>query len=197
MTHRDFSDEELGSGQFTLEELSDYLATGCTPLREEIESDPEARHALAQLRRLTKLTNDLTIDSAEVDDETPWWLNVLNNLSNETRTGRLVPLTTQIDGAEHYITEGAIKALIRDAGDAVPGALLGRIRFEDDIEQPNAPVTVEIDVSIKAHAIIPKAAELIRIAAQNSLAHHSSLQVQAINVTVSDVFYPTEGDSNV
>ena len=87
--------------------------------------------------------------------------------------------------------------MIRDAGDAVPGALLGRIRFEGDIEQPNAPVTVEIDVTIKAHAIIPKAAELIRIAAQNSLAHHSSLQVQAINVTVSDVFYPTEGDSNV
>lgn len=188
--------DELGTGRFTLEELSDYLASGCNPPREEIDSDPEARHALAQLRRLTKLTNELTMDTADVDDETPWWLNVLHNLSTETRTGRLVPLTTQVDGAEHFITEGAIKALIRDAGDAVPGALLGRIRFDGDIEQPQAPVVVDIDVTIKAHTVIPEAAEQIRHAALESLSHHSSLKVAAINVTISDVFYPQEGDAH-
>lgn len=197
MTHQDFPEEEIGTGGFTLEELSDYLATGCHPRREDIESDAEARHALAQLKRLSELTNEVTVETADVTDEAPWWLNVLNNLSTETRTGRLVPLATQVEGAEHFITEGAIKALIRDAGDAVRGALLGRIRFDGDIEQPFAPVIVEIDVTIKAHTVIPQAAEQIRIAAQNSLSRHSSLQVEAINVTISDVFYPTEEDKNV
>lgn len=47
--HQPQEDDTVGG--FTLDELGDYLDRGCQPCLEEIESSPEAMHALAQLRR--------------------------------------------------------------------------------------------------------------------------------------------------
>lgn len=189
-------DDPTTVGGFTLEELSDYLASGCQPCREDIEASPEAMHALAQLRRLHDLTVDIVASGEDLDDQSPWWQSILSGITAETRAGRRVALHTEVLGAEHFITEGALKALIRDAGDAVPGALLGRIVFTGDIADPHTPLTVDIQVMVHPHTVIPTAAALIRQAAAQSLRTHTTARIEAINVTVADVLPPQEGSTD-
>ena len=103
---------------------------------------------------------------------------------------------TEVLGAEHFITEGALKALIRDAGDAVPGALLGRIVFDGDVSDPHTELTVAIQVMVRPHTVIPTAVALIRQAAMDSLSRHTTARITAINVTIVDVLPPQEGSTN-
>lgn len=74
--------QELVAGKFTLEELSDYLAADCQPPRPEIDNHPEARHALAQLRRLHSLTNELVEqETPEIEDTAAWWQAALTGIA--------------------------------------------------------------------------------------------------------------------
>ena len=67
--HQPQEDDTVGG--FTLDELGDYLDRGCQPCLEEIESSPEAMHALAQLRRIRDLTVDFVSGGEDVDDQSP------------------------------------------------------------------------------------------------------------------------------
>lgn len=192
--HQPQEDDTVGG--FTLDELGDYLDRGCQPCLEEIESSPEAMHALAQLRRIRDLTVDFVSDGEDVDDQSPWWQSILSGITAETRAGRHISVHTEVLGAEHFITEGALKALIRDAGDAVPGALLGRIVFDGDVSDPHTELTVAIQVMVRPHTVIPTAVALIRQAAMDSLSRHTTARITAINVTIVDVLPPQEGSTN-
>ena len=85
------------------------------------------------------------------------------------------------------ITEGAVRAIIRAAGDGVDGIFVGRCRFTGDITIPGEPVTIDVDASVLWGQSIPQTAERVREAITADLARHTVLNISAVNVTVHDV----------
>ncbi len=181
--------DELIDG-FSLDELSDYLDSAREPVRLDIEESPEARHALARLERLRVLSGELLdADSATAaSPDESWFQSIIRGLSREVRAGRPIPILSPDPAVKLTVSEGALRALIRDTGDSVPGAIVGRTRFDGDLTTPGAHVTVNIDLTAYAHIPLPDLADRIRAATADALHLHTDLTVAAINITVTDIY---------
>lgn len=169
--------------------LTDYLDRGEEPPRELLEGSPDhhlALDALLRFRRVAQhlLAEDIAADPARDDG---WVANILANIHSEARAGRSIPLTHPSSVADLSISEGAVRGLVRAAGDSVAGTLIGACRLEGDVTEPSAPITVAVEASVFWGEPIPSTAEHIRAAIESALLLHTELNIVGVDVTVTDV----------
>lgn len=143
--------------------------------------------ALERLRSLVPSFADHDAASVPEPDES-WIQGVLANISRDARAGRDIPIATANERFTPTHTEGSVRALIRDAGDAVDGVLIGRCRFDGDVTDPDARVSVGVSVSVLAGMIIPEIAGDLRERIRRVLSEQTSLAVDAINLSFDDVY---------
>lgn len=173
----------------TLEQLSDYLQTGASNDQDHIEHCPQCQAGLAALRRLENLTRELVADDlrrADPADE-PWFRTIMDNLRLETRAGRSLPLSADNPEDSLSETEGSVIALIRAAGDSVPGSTIGRCRLEGDLTVPGAPVRIRLNVTAVWGASLHGLARELRRTVAEAVASHTELNVTAVDIAVTDL----------
>lgn len=181
---------------YSIDDLSDYLEAGQRPRNPRIDESAACQMAMSALVRLRMTAAGLLeADAAEEPEPDDTWMrSVLENISLESRAGRLIPFDHD-DGAAHLqITEGVVRALVRDAGDRVPGVLVGRVRLDGDVEILETAVTVQMDVTVLWGTHIPDRVSALRVAVASALATNTDLLIAAIDVTVSDVLPPRPGE---
>ena len=170
-------------------DLSEYLDRGENPPRELLDRSPAHQIALESLLRFRSVAGGLIqadVDAEPARDDS-WVSRILTNIHIEARAGRSIPLTSSTPSAELSITEGAVRGLIRAAGDSIPGTLIGRCRLDGDVSAPGTPITVSVEASVYWGDPIPDAAQHIREDIAIALRRHTELTLAAINVTVTDV----------
>ncbi|MCS5734586.1 Asp23/Gls24 family envelope stress response protein [Herbiconiux daphne] len=169
--------------------LSDYLDRGVEPPRELIEQSPENHLALAALLRVREAARSLIdVDEGGLSTGDEGWIDsILTNLHREVKAGRAIPLTHPSPRANLTLTEGAVRGLVRAAGDSVDGVLVGRCVLDGDVTVAGSPVVVRVEASVFWGEPIPAAAERLRVAIAGALIQHTELAIEAVDVTITDV----------
>jgi len=177
------------------ERLVDYLDAGRQPYDPEIEESPEATAQLAALERLRSMgARLLEADAAATPAPDPSWIaGVMDRVRLESRAGRQIPLTSIDDRSTLHITEGAVRALIREAGDGVEGAMVISCSIRGDVSVPGALVRVEVVVSGLFGRSLPALADAVREAVSSRLSRQTELTIESVDVTVDDVHLHGEG----
>ncbi|PRY64696.1 cell envelope-related Asp23 family protein [Glaciihabitans tibetensis] len=173
----------------TMDELSDYLDAGRRPRDESIESSPGCRIALDALARL-RSESWAMLEGEALPDSTrnhAWIKTVLANISRESRAGRAIPISHPEPDVQLRMTEGSVRGLIRAAGDAVGGALIGKVDLEGDVSVPGEDITVSVTASVPYGENLTELAQRIRESIAAELLTHTELNVTAVNVTVDDI----------
>jgi uncharacterized alkaline shock family protein YloU len=188
-TPRTRDDGVLDCGR-SVDELEDYLDAG-EPRDVHIDQCPECQQALDSLKRMRRVTAELVQNDADHAPEEVvegWLKGLVGQLALEVRAGRQIPLHHDNERARLSITEGAVRALIRDAGDRVPGIVVGRSSFEGDVTEPGAPVSVLVTASARHGVNLVQIAADLRSAILADLARHTELNVTAVDVRVDDLY---------
>jgi len=179
----------IGDSGYSLEQLSDYLDAGRTPAIPAIDDNAECQAVLASLERVGALSRDLVARDASTEpalDES-WFGGLLTAITREVKAGRDLPLASPDPRTRLSITEGAVRELVRSAGDSVDGVIVGRVTLIDESR-------VELSVSVLLGAPVRDAAELVRQRVFSELLKHTELSIDSVDVTVSDVHVvPDEG----
>ncbi|TBN58195.1 Asp23/Gls24 family envelope stress response protein [Glaciihabitans arcticus] len=185
------TDDGIGGSGYTLEQLSEYLDSGRTPAIEAIDDNAECQAVLTSLERYGSLSRELVSrDAAEAPalDES-WFSGLFASITREVKAGRDIPLASTDPLTRLTITEGAIRGLVRSAGDSVDGVLVGRCSLEGETD-----VTVAVSISVLLGTPVRAAAESVRQAVYTALLKHTELSIAAVDVTVEDVHViATEG----
>ena len=186
--------DEPGSAGY--ERLSDYLDAGRTPYDPLLEEHPGNLAQLAALERLRAVTGDVLAAeaAAEPAPEPSWIAGIMDRVRLESRSGREIPLASPDPRSELRITEGAVRALVREAGDGVPGAIVLSCTLDGDVTLPGAPVTVEVAVSVRYGAAADAVADGVRAAVHAALVAQTELVVTALDVLVRDVHVASTTD---
>lgn len=183
----------------TIEELTDYLEAGRSPVDPSIEGSPGCRLALDALERLRALTPELLAhDTAAAGPVDAGWVDhILSGISMDARAGRRIPYLVDDAHIDLGVTEGAVRGLVRAAEEEFPGVLLGRCRLEGDVSVPGAPVAVDVEVSVPYGMPLHRLADDLRATIAARLATHTALQVSRIDLTIHDVALPNRrGDGD-
>lgn len=168
----------------TLDELGDYLDRGRRPADPSIDDSPACQIALSALSRLRAVAGSfLEDDDRSTGADQDWIGRVLAVLPIEARAGRDFPLPIGDPDTDASVTEGALRGLVRSIGDAVPGLLVGGVRFgrsDPETEQ------VDVDVQIGLRYGVPlQAAEAdFRTALRAGLATHAPFRLGRIDIRV-------------
>ncbi|WP_241972803.1 hypothetical protein [Cryobacterium cryoconiti] len=176
----------------TFEELSDYLDRDRTPADPSIEGSPECQTALNGMQRLRSVHRDLLLKDAqrESEREDSWVSSILQHISLEARAGRDIPISHSSPTARLSVTEGAVRGILRAAGDSVPNIIVGRCHLDGDVTEPGAPITVRVDATVLEGEIIASLADQLREALYAALRQHTELAVEAIDITIRDLYQP-------
>ncbi|UYO96994.1 alkaline shock response membrane anchor protein AmaP [Microbacterium sp. M28] len=181
----DFDHEHLDG--HTIQELSAYLDAGREPPDPSIDDSPGCQLALDALERLHGMAPELLQadeeDVARVDDT--WVDAVMAGIALDARAGRRIPFTSE-DG-DLAITEGAVRGLVRAAENRVPGAFVGRCRFDGDVTQVGAPIRVDVDVSVLYGHRVRDVSEALRAEILRNLRRHTDLVIVGVDIRVHDV----------
>ena len=194
----DFSgDEPEGLDGHTIEQLNDYLDRDRTPSDESIDSSPGCQIALASLERLRGLTNTLLDRDAlaEPERDDSWVSSIIANLTREVHAGRDIPITHVSPIARLSVSEGAVRGMIRAAGDSVGGVVTGRCRLEGDVTVLGEPIIVLVEANAFWADSLADAEEGVRRAVRAELERHIELNIATIDVTIEDAttsLAPTE-----
>jgi len=182
-------DVEPDDAGVSTERLSDYLDSGREPYDPLIEDDPACLAQLLALQRLRSLSVGLVeSDVAASPAPDPSWIaGVMDRVRRESRTGRDIPLASPDARSTLHITEGAVRSLVREAGDAVPGAVVVSCGLAGDVGVADAPVRVDVAVSVVYGADVRQVADRVRAAVAAALTRQTELVVEALDVTVRDV----------
>jgi len=191
----DTANDNIGGSGYSLEQLSDYLDRGRTPAIEEIDANAECQAVLASLERFGSLSRELVsrdaADHAEIDET--WFSSLLTTITREVKAGRDIPLASADPLTTLTITEGAIRGLVRAAGDSIDGVIVGRCSLTDTHA---GGVAVDVSISILLGTPVRGAAESVRQSVYGALLKHTELLIESVNVTVSDVHViQTDGDA--
>ena len=182
-------DMTIGGSGYTLEDLSDYSDRGRTPAIPAIDDNAECQSVLASIERVGALSRDLVAkdaaDHPALDES--WFGSLFAAISSEAKAGRDIPLSSPDPRTLLSITEGAVRELVRTAGDGVDGALVGRCQLHGDLESPGTGIRVEISISVLLGAPVHEMAALVRQRVYSELLAHTELTVEAVDVTVADV----------
>lgn len=190
----------IGTSGYTLDDLSAYLDRGRTPAIAAIDDSPECQAMLASMERVGSLARDLLAQDVREHPtvEEGWLGGLLTSISREVRAGRDIPLASPDPRTTLSITEGAVRELVRAAGDSVDGVLVGSCSVEGEVTTPEAGVRVVLTISVVLHSPVREVAESVRQRVYSELLSHTELAVESIDVTVADVHLPTraieEGD---
>lgn len=174
----------------TFEELSDYLDRERSPADPSIDGCPECVTALRGMERLRRtqralFRTDVERESALGDG---WVSAILQNINLESRAGRDIPISHPSPTARLSVTEGAVRGILRAAGDGVPNIIVGRCRLDGDVTEPGAAVTVRVDAAVLTGENIPALAGQLREALFAALRLHTDLSVTAIDITIRDLY---------
>ncbi|WP_234407378.1 Asp23/Gls24 family envelope stress response protein [Microterricola viridarii] len=173
----------------TIDELSDYLDSGRQPRVAAIENSPDCQLALAGLARLHRLT----LEQVEADVEREpaptdsWVQSIMNRIALEANAGRDIPISYSDPQAVLSLSEGAVRGIIRGAGDHVQGVIVGRCRLDGDVTLLGEPITIRVEMSVAWGENIPAAASQLRQTIADELHKHTEITIQAIDITVNDV----------
>jgi hypothetical protein len=179
---------DIGGSGYTLEQLSAYLDAGRTPAIAAIDDNAECQATLASLERLGSLSRDLVArdaDTAPAVDES-WLGGLFAAISREVKAGRDLPLASTDPRTRLSITEGAVRELVRAAGDSVDGVIVGHCSLVSD-DDDDDDVTVELSISVLLGTPVRDAAESVRQRVFSELLKHTELRVTSVDVTVADV----------
>ena len=173
----------------TIQELSSYLDAERTPTNFSIESSPGCQIALAALGYLGELTErDLeTQAAAEPAPPDDWVQSIMDRIALEARAGRDIPTSHPSTTGHLALSEGAVRELIRAAGDSIPEVIVGRCGLDGEVTVPGRPITVTVDISVAWGENIPQIADRARNAIRRALLKHTELTISAIHITVQDV----------
>lgn len=174
----------------SIDELSDYLDTGQYPANPSIDQSPGSQIALRALARLRTVFQSLLAadTTANTSRDDSWIRNIMDSIGMEARAGRDIPLAHTSPYAELIVTEGALRGVIRSAGDNVEGALIGRVKLDGDVTAPGEPIVVLVNMSVLAGQSIPDTVDQVREAIRVELMQHSELTITSIDITVQDLF---------
>lgn len=184
----------IGATGYTLDDLSAYLDSDRTPPIPAIDNSPECQAMLASMERAGALTRDLLErDVAEHPTlEDGWLATLLVSISREVRAGRDIPLLAPDPRTRLSMTEGAVRELIRSAGDSVPGVFVGSCSLDGDVTVPGSPIRIALSISVILTAPVHELAEAVRQRVYSELLLHTELIIETIDVTVVDVHVQTE-----
>lgn len=178
----------------TIEELSDYLDRDQTPADPSIDNSSTCQVALASLIRLRQVADTLLDDEAAAAprEDDAWIHRILALIAQEARSGRDIPYGSTGDNGRLEITEGAVRGMIRAAGDILGGILIGRCTLDGDVTVPGTPITIDVEATAFWGQNIPNAVADVRSAIYASLRLHSPLNIVAVNVTIRDMQVPKQ-----
>ena len=178
----------------SIDELADYLDAGMQPADPTIDDSPACQNALAALVRLrqTSLGSLEAAAAEEAPADESWVSGVLANISLEARAGRDVPLRPAAPTERPVMTEGAIRSLVRSAGDGVDDALIARCTLEGDVTELGAPVRVVVEIAVRSGATIRSVASEVRETVARVLADQTDLVVDSVDVVVRDLLPRTQ-----
>lgn len=179
---------EIGDSGYTLEQLAEYHDRGRQPVIPAIEGDPQCRTILDSMDRLGALSRELVEKDAVVEVSESWLEHIIGEVARESRAGRDLPI--QDDGeVTLVVTEGAIRGLVRDAGDAVDGVLVERVEV--------SVVAPLIDVALSISAVhgtpLPGVADRVRRSVAEAIARSTVWSVGRIDVTIDSLRVQGEG----
>lgn len=184
--------ERAGLDGYSIVELSEYLDRDRTPVDPVIESSSACQRALAGLERLHALSATILETPADstalIGDE--WVARVLGRISVDAVAGRDIPYAHDDLIGELYITEGAVRDIVRGAGDEFDGILLGRCELVGDVTRRGQPVRVTVDASVLWGQNIPDLVADVRLAVLGALHTHTQLNVTGVDVTIHDLTLP-------
>lgn len=181
-------DDALDCGT-TIEQLSDYLDRDRTPADPHIETCPDCLNALEALERVGRLSRDL-IDADAAELPAPpesWFERIFTSIQEELRAGRSFPISHPDPRVQITVTEGAVRALLRDTGDAIDGVFISRTEIVGDAETLGAPVEINLTASVRFGTSIQQLTAELREVAYAALAKHTDLTVVAVNISVDDI----------
>ena len=182
----------------TIEQLSDYLDRGRLPRDASIETSPGAQHALAALSRLRSIAPKIL--EAEAAAKPPandgWIKRILDQIGIQANAGRDIPIESDVPSATLSISEGAVRALVREVGDELPGMFVERARLEGDVETAGAPVAVSVEISVFHGTNPTDVMEQLRTGVLDALATHTELNVSEVTVNVRHPDVPAEEENS-
>ncbi len=188
------SDDDIGGSGFGLDELAAYLERGRTPAIAAIDDNAECQAVLDSLERLGELSRELVErDATELPVDESWLAGILNAIAFEVRAGQDIEFPDAGAGTRLTITEGAVREVVRWAGDSVPDVLVGRVALLGDTGDPTAEIAVEVTISAAFPAPLAERADAVRVAIAGALIAHTPLRVTRIDVTVGEIHLPTRG----
>lgn len=185
------SDDGIGGSGYTLEQLSDYHDRGRQPRIAAIEGNAECQAVLASLERFGALSVAMIEqDAAATPLDERWFSSIMATVARELRAGRDIPYPSSDPAVSLAITEGAVRELVRAAGDGVDGVLVSRTALTGDVTDPEAPITIDVVISVVFREPLPAITQAVRGAVHHALLAHTPLRVGEINITVDDVHLP-------
>ena len=193
------NDDDIGGSGFGLDELAAYLDRGRMPAIPAIDDNAECQAVLDSLGRLGELSRELVErDAVELQVDESWLAGILNAIAFEVRAGHDIPFPLEPTGTDAgttrlTVTEGAVREIVRWAGDSVPDVLVGRVALLGDTTDPSAEIAVEVTISTAFPAPLAERADAVRLAVAGALLAHTPLRVARIDVTVGEIHLPSRG----
>jgi hypothetical protein len=186
MNAASMNEADIGGSGYSLDDLAGYLERGRTPAIAAIDDNPACQAMLASLERMTALSRELVETDASTGPplDEAWLGSLLSTIGRELHAGRDLPFSSADPDTRLSITEGAVRELVRAAGDSVTGVLVGSVSIDGAIE---GAVSVSLTVSVVLRAPIVALAQAVRERVHSELLKHTELAVESIDVTVVDV----------
>jgi len=179
----------IGDSGYDLEALSAYADRGRTPAIAAIDGNPECLALLDSIDRLGALTRDLVADDAAhqpAPDEN-WIRALLDTISREVRSGRDIDFADTDEDARYVVTEGAIRQLVREVGDAVDGALVGRVDLRVVDRDGTPAANLDLTISVAAGRRLDPVAAAVRTRVTAALLRSTPLAPERVDITIGDV----------
>lgn len=175
----------------TIEELSDYLDSDRAPTDFSIESSPGCQIALAALSRLHDETIQLLEAEALLEPEPAeaWVQDIMSAIALEAHAGREIPIVHNEPDARLTLTEGAVRGVIRAAGDGVGNVIVGRCELDGDLTNPGARIIVKVDITVAWGEELAGIAAQVRAAVYRDLLKHTELVIASVDIVIKDVRY--------
>lgn len=180
---------------FTLDELCDYLDDDRTPPNPDIEASAECSRVLDRLAALRSASwSILEADvAAHRDTDAHWIEGVLASVRTTAHAGRDIPVPDPDPATTLLVTEGAIRAVVRRAGDTVDGVVVRRVRLRGDVRTVGVAIDVDVTASVALDRGIHAAADEVHAVVAATLARHAPFPVGTLTVHIVDVHQRTRG----
>lgn len=176
----------IGDSGYTLEELADYHERGRTPADAAIDGDPQCRAILDSMDRLGSLSRALVEHDAEIVIEESWFEQIIGAVARESRAGRDLPISATGD-TRLVVTEGAVRGLVRDAGDSVAGVLVESVEVSVLPESAGESIDVALSISVLYGMAMRALADRVRDAVASALQQSTPWSVGRIDVTIDSL----------